>query len=403
MLPGQPTSRPIIQLAACTAIVATALATMAATPRPGPAKTPAMRYHWTTLAPSPLGKRSDPVINWTGKQLIELGGLRKGRPANTGAGYDPATNRWHLIKPVGANVGFTGAVTAWTGTQLFVTNGQPGRCPAPSTVCRPLAGLYDPATNEWTTTVWPRKLTGFAPTSAVWTGHLVVLAAVRVSPQVNHSQLAVATYTPATKRWQLITPAPIRRHPVQDAVMVPTPRGVILWTPWNRVKKIKNGSEGWSGTDIRILRSSGNWHRYTGSWPQDQTITDPTFTGKSVLVSPGGIWCGNCSPPLAVFDGYFVNPATLHRSIIKGGPLGQSEPGYVWTGRQIFAVNLDASITGPRLRIRPDDLAAYNPATKAWHLLPALPRRPDLAGIPVWADRELLALTASGRLWALRK
>lgn len=59
------------------------------------------RYHWSSLPPSPLGPRSQPLLTWTGRYLIELGGAHRGHdvPQN-GASYDAATHRWRRVAPV---------------------------------------------------------------------------------------------------------------------------------------------------------------------------------------------------------------------------------------------------------------------------------------------------------------
>ncbi len=391
----------LTQLSIWSALAISVVATMAAAPPKAGAAHSAGRYHWTLGKRSPLGAHAAPVLVWTGKDLVELGGLWRGNTTNNGAVYDPATKRWHTIAPVTANVGFSSAVTAWTGHQLFVADGVTDSCPPTEPVvrCLPHAGLYDPATNKWTYTLMPRKLEGYVPQAAVWTGRDVLVAEVHGS----HGQLAVASYRPATNRWQLITPPVLARHPVQDVAMVAAGHQVIAWSLWARTTKIKHGSQTAFGVDTWTLGSVGSWHRYTGRWPQDETITDPIYTGSAVLVSPGQFWCGDiCPGPLVPFPGYFVNPVSLHRSVIPGGPLRLAVPAFTWAGHRIIATDLDATVSGPHLHLRPDDLASYNPTTRRWQLLPVLPGRPAIGTAPVWDGHELLALTNDGALWALR-
>jgi hypothetical protein len=80
-----------------------------------------------------------------------------------------------------------------------------------------------------------------------------------------------------------------------------------------------------------------------------------------------------------------------------------NEPLFVWTGRAIIAVNLGAIVDGPGVRIRPDDMAMYNPAIKRWFRLAAAPGRPAVSDAPVWTGTELLTLTDAGRLLAFRR
>src|SRR5262249_24614879 len=159
------------------------------------------RFRWSKLPPSPLGPRSVPIVTWTGKYLIELGGVKKGSSQDDRAGLDPATRRRPPIaSPVGMNGGFLDAVPPWTGPQLFVSNNQEESCPGPATPnCWPHAGLYDPATNRWSETKLPVPMYGLSLMAAVWNGGEVILAGVN---HVHHPTMSVAAYTPATNHWQ---------------------------------------------------------------------------------------------------------------------------------------------------------------------------------------------------------
>jgi len=124
------------------------------------------------------------------------------------------------------------------------------------------------------------------------------------------------------------------------------------------VKTYKNGLSDHAGVDVLALSPDGTWRDVTGGWPQNQEVTSPVFTGAAILVSPGQVWCGTrCIPPYTSKPGYFADPATLTRKIIPAGPLGQANPAFIWTGRAIIAVDLDASIGGHgnQRPIRPDE------------------------------------------------
>lgn len=373
-------------------------ASASSTSRPAVSSRPLLAaFHWARLRPSPLGPRSQPILAWTGKELIELGGLRKGNTTQDGAAYDPATGRWHKIAPMRVNVGFDNATAAWTGHQLFVTNGQVASCLAgqPLSNCLPRAGLYDPATNHWTTTLLPKAMEGMSPQASVWTGRDVVLAAANE----NRGGMAVASYSPATRRWKVITPRLPSRHPAAFVALADAPGRVLLWAAWDRFK----GNGLYWGVDVETLTRDGRWRDVTGDWPQDHSLTGFADTRRGILVSPSEFWCGPCPGPYVAFPGFFANPVTLHRTAIKAGPLGQAVPLFIWTGRAIIAVNLGASVDGPGVRIRPDDMAMYIPATKHWFRLAAAPGRPAVSVTPVWTGTELLTLTDRGRLLAFRR
>jgi len=373
------------------------------TPRPGSGPTAAQlaRFRWSALPASPLGPRFQPITVWTGHELLELGGVVKGSTSYQGAAFDPATGRWRQIAATGGNVGFSGAVTVWTGRQLFVSNGQYESCLTSGGIanCLPHAGLYDPMTNRWSLTPLPQPMDGLTLMGAVWTGRDVVLAGVNVSG----NRLGVASYNPAANRWQMITPRLPAGHPAQDVTLVATPGRLILWSLWSR--RSKGGFSGYAGVDVLALGRDGSWHDVTGNWPQNQTVTSPAFTGSAILISPGQIWCGStCSHPYAYLKGYFADPATLARTTVPLGPLGQTNPPFVWTGRAIIAFNLDASISGPGgFRIRPDDMALWDPAASRWRTLPPPPGHPPISTIPLWTGTNLLALTDQGTLLSFHR
>ena len=369
---------------------------------PGPTAAELARFRWSDLPASPLGPRTQPILAWTGKELLELGGLKDGSTTYDGAAFDPADGRWHRIATMHANVGLWHAVSVWTGRQLFVADGQFSSCltvPGRSThlaACLPRAGLYDPATNRWSTTLLPQAMYGLSLQAAEWTGSQVILAGVNA----NHGRLGIAAYDPATNRWQMITPKLPAGHPTRSIAMVTAPGRLILWSLWDRLRTTKDGFSDRAGIDVLAMGADPTWHDVTGDWPQEQNISTPALAGQEILISPGQTWCGTrCSPPPPGSPGYFADPATLTRTTIPPGPLGQTTPAFIWTGRTIIAINLDASITGPgSRRIRPDDLALYDPASTRWRELPSPPRSPPLSTTPIWAGSELLALTDHGAL-----
>ena len=104
------------------------------------------RGRWSVLAASPLGSRQGPVVAWTGKELLEIGGWEGNAAPREGAAFDPADGRWRRIAPAPVPVGAL-AASVWTGTRLFVFGGQlrDGTTPGP-------ADLYDPASGRWAVT-----------------------------------------------------------------------------------------------------------------------------------------------------------------------------------------------------------------------------------------------------------
>ena len=356
------------------------------------------RFRWLALASSPLGARTDPVLAWTGRELIELGGTKQGVTQNDGAVFDSATGRWALIAHVKGNVGFSNAVNVWTGRQLFVTNGQAASCPggAPVTRCLPRAGLYDPATNRWTTTLLPKQLGGLTLAGAAWTGRDVVLAGTSFA----HPRLAVAAYTPATGRWRMITPRLPRHPPPSSAAIVAAQSRVLLWSLWARDIAKKDGGTIRSGVDVYSLAPSGRWRDITGSWPQARSVDGPVSAGGKILIPPAQIWCGACPHPFGESPAKLADPRTLALTTIPESPLGTRPPIQppIWLLTDSAVV---AGTTAPNGRLT--QLAAYDPQSRRWYVLPSPPARPALAADPLPAGNRLFVLTQSGALLSLQK
>jgi hypothetical protein len=364
-------------------------------------------FRWSILASSLLGHRSQPLLAMADGKLLELSGLANvtsrspGSVSPAAAAFDPATGRWHRIASIpgiaASSPGSWNPVIAPAGRELLVANGPVGSCAAG---CWPGAALYDPAANRWSRLTPPRQLDGLAIQAASWTGQKIIVAAVDSA----HEKLGVAAYDPATRHWQVITPALPRRHPPRIAAMAAADGRVILWSLWDRVTATRDGFSEYAGVDVLAMRHLGTWRNVTGRWPQDQLVTSPVPAGTAILVSPGQIWCGwYCIPPYTWNPGYFANPATLARTIIPSGPLGEVNPAFIWAGNAIIAVNLGSSVSGPGIQIQPDDMALWDPASRHWTRLPAPPGRPAMSVTPLWTGTELLALTDNGQLLSLHR
>ncbi len=368
----------------------------------GPTARQISQFVWAGLQTSPLGARSQPILAWTGSELLEIGGLAGNRVHSDAAAYSLDTGSWHRIATAPGVVGATAGSSVWTGHELFVVGGRIS--PSTDALVGPWAGLYNPSDNRWTATLLPSQMAGLNAMSVAWTGREVIVAGTNT----NSQQLGVAAYNPVTRHWQVITPGLPSGHPPRYAAVVATSDRVILWSFWDVAKTYSGGASDYAGVDVLVLGADGTWREVTGHWPQEQFVMSPIFTGSQILVSPSGIWCGEiCSPPGGAGDpGYFADPATLHRTVIPGGPIGRTTPVFIWTGGEIIAVNLNVggelSAHGPA--VRPDDMAMWDPASARWSRLPAPPGYPSLAATPIWAgsriwaEDRLLALASNGEL-----
>jgi hypothetical protein len=354
--------------------------------------------HWSVLARSPLGRRAEPSVVWDGHELLELGGGtvagHRNVSMNAGAAFNPKTERWHRVAPAPGEVHPGGNAAVWTGRAAFVYHN-----PAVWDVAGGVAGLYNPATNRW-------RVTGGVPVgpfndaTAVWTGHRVILAGITSS---NRPGLEVAGYAPATDQWMRMHPGIPRRHPPVAMAMVETNEGVLLWSLWSRTHQIsRNSYTVYSGVDVFRLTPTGRWIKVTGHWPQHQTVDDPVFTGRKVLLAPGQIWCGVCSHPGPVDEhGFIVDPRTLHMREIPHGPLDDLGPQILWTGHSELSLNPRGEISGPHAHVYPGDIATWYPRARKWIRGPRAPK--SIGDAPaLWTGKRLLVLAQDGHLLAYR-
>src|SRR5262249_7094247 len=157
------------------------------------------------------------------------------------------------------------------------------------------AGLYDPDSNQWTTTQLPTQMFRLPSMTSTWTGRNVILAGVTLG--INR-RLEVASYDPVTDRWTMITPALPAGHTPSYAAVLATSDRVIMWVPWTHVQ-LKRQSAFRFGTDVLALRGDGRWQDVTGTWPQRQTIYEPAFTGTEILIPTSENRCVTPSCPIS--------------------------------------------------------------------------------------------------------
>jgi len=253
---------------------------------------------------------------------------------------------------------------------------------------RGAAALYDPAASRWTVIGLPHELLGAAQLTAAWTGRDIIVASIGIAG----AHFQVAAYEPAAARWTMITPKLPRGHLPQELAMVGTPDHVLLWTFWARGRTLSKTSYVIiPGVDLFALARSGRWTNVTGHTPQAQYVQSPVDAGGRILYL-ASTWCGSCSHPAPMLVPRLVSAATRAPVSITPGQLRQGGD-WLWTGASIVLISWP-----PRGK---PAMAAYDPATRTWHLLARPPR--DQEPTPVWAGRQLLALTSAGAFWAFHR
>ena len=240
----------------------------------GPTAAQLARYRWSKLAPSPLGRSGESIVAWAGNELLEIGYLRNAGASTASAAFDPVAGRWHLIAPEPTLIDPRTALTAWTGHQLFVV-GVPANCAGIGLpgACAPEVQAYDVAANQWSTAKLPSSFEHLEPLAAAWTGHQLVVA----GSILRHGEIGVAAYSPASRRWRVITPRLAVRHPLWNPVGIfPTGHGLILWTSWMHVSDKAGSHRLRFGAEVFIRDKAGTWSNHSAGWPKSAFVAAPT-------------------------------------------------------------------------------------------------------------------------------
>ena len=396
----------VVVAVACVGIFVASFALGAVTQTGGPVTGPraARLAHgrWRVLARSPLGRRANGTVVWTGRQLLEAGGETPGRfgdgvggTVHTGAAaFDPRTGTWRTMDPLPNASLAVNALPVWTGSSLFLL-AQPQ---SPAAISPALAAVYNPAAGSWSPTPPAPIDAPSVGAAAVWSGRRVVVATI-AGDFVHGTTLTTAAYDPAAGEWSTIPLTLPRGHGAAAVAMVATRSSVVLWSLWSRSHEYSLGNFTiYSGVDV--FRLVGHrWIRQRVGWPQHRTVDQPLFTASRILLGASQIWCGICSHPAPIdTNGWTVDPATLRVSGLPHGPLDDLQPQILWSGAAEIALNAGGEIVGPRVRMLPGGIACLDVREMRWYRGPRAPLKIAFGMPAVWDGSHLLALAADGQL-----
>jgi hypothetical protein len=197
---------------------------------------------------------------WTGTEMLVFG-------AGTNARYDPATDSWAPITANGAPVGTVGMSAIWTGSRMIVWGGsQAFSCPALEG-CSSAGGAYDPATDTWEAIApvgAPSARTGHA---AAWTGsEMAIWGGLERSGQYVNSG---ALYDPETKTWRPMA-ASCAASPRSGHTATWNGGEMIIWGGWNLDGSVHTGSrydpvaDAWEHVSVANVSTEPDFH--TALW-----------------------------------------------------------------------------------------------------------------------------------------
>jgi hypothetical protein len=241
------TSRLVRRLAGVALVLPLAACGPGAAPKePGTAPT-ATSAGWERVEGFPLSPRTDPVVAWTGSEVIVVGGntgwvcpphadcTSPTELASDGAAYDPATRSWRSLEPApvglwnswggGWDSALVGDVLVVRGTKNATWQG------------------YDVAGDTWSTLTPPAGFDGQLSASG---GRLWALSDHRImswDPATDDVRVE-ASYTPA--------------RPLQDAQLFVTPAGPVL--SGSRYHDVAPDEP--TLTQVDVPDAAGGWRRF---------------------------------------------------------------------------------------------------------------------------------------------
>jgi hypothetical protein len=284
---------------------------------------------WTPLSTGPgaPSSRTNHTAVWTGREMIVWGG-REGPwdDLNTGARYDPTTDRWaatssRLGKAAGTGVPVPRAyhTAVWTGREMIVWGGI-----SHLEWLRNSGGRYDPATDSWTTVSARNAPSARMVHTAIWTGRDMIVWGGYPFTQSG------GRYDPVTDTWQATS----------------TDAGVPSARYWHTAV--------WTGREMIVW---GGLFHYPYSCPVDGGRYDPwvdawiptstaagmpaprwghtaVWTGSEMIV-----WGGGGFDSGIAYNGGRYDPAADSWTETSTGP-GVPSPRYfataVWTGSEMI-------------------------------------------------------------------
>lgn len=136
--------------------------------------------------------------------------------------------------------------------------------------------------------------------------------------------------------------------------------------------------------------AKGSWSRFPRGPLSPRTGQLEVWTGRELIVWGGTPSCdGSCGP---VDDGAAYNPATHRWRMLPPSPLSsRSDAGAVWTGSEMVVIGGEGH-SGESL----DNAAAYDEATNTWTRLPSPPIAGEQVIDALWTGRQVVVLSGVG-------
>lgn len=349
---------------------------------------PAAEPGWAEMADAPIAPRSyhltlamdDEILVWGGMELEPNEPDADGDAIPTmpvdGAVYDPVADSWRTI-PDAPLPGSASGV--WTGTEAILVSGGPPLTTPDMAGGPPEAAAFDPATDTWRTLAAPPE--DLAPTgiTTVWTGtHVVALQSGTAFPEDDPVPTAVGVYDPATDTWTT--------GATTDAL---SPTATAVWTGTEVLVVASANTDPSDGTyDEMLLRAydpaADTWRSIPwGLEGGDRSFPVVAWTGDRLFVA-GGLTYGD-DPEGRAQDAALLDPVTGTWTPTARPPaavFGPDEGASPWTGEQVVALSAGQHPLAPS---DPSPVLAYDLATDTWSEGPVRPGPAVERSTAVWA------------------
>jgi len=314
---------------------------------PGLSRQAAAQGIWTATSTvnAPSGRELHSAV-WTGSKMIVWGGLDGlGCQSAPGGIYDPATDTWATISTLNAPARGGGQAVVWTGSKMIVWGGDD--CTVGTYTSA--GGVYDPATDSWTT-----MSTANAPTprwmpNAVWTGSQMIVwgGSDATTALVNTGGI----YDPASDTWTTIS-----------TTNAPAPRFMpaAVWTGSMMIV--------WGGEDGSLgpVNTGGGYDPATDTWTATSMVNVPSAREEHTGVWTGSrlvVWGGIDLNPYSTNTGGIYDPASdsWAATSMTNAPAARYEHTAVWTGAKMIVWS-GVSPSGEWVATG----GVYDPTTDSW-------------------------------------
>jgi N-acetylneuraminic acid mutarotase len=327
---------------------------------------PGARYdpvtdNWRSISTqgAPLGRVSHTAI-WTGSQMVVWGGSTSpGSPygTQTGARYDPVTDRWSTTSGVGAPSARAAHTAVWTGRYMLVWGGYATNSFGAAGPPLKTGGRYDPQTDSWSPTSTIGAPTARSAHTAVWTGSHMVIWGGEGYPGALHN--TGGRYDPGTDSW---TPTSTDGAPMARVAhaAIWTGSEMLVWGGYGYVGAREGGPVSYE------LNSGARYDPSLDRWVPMSTVQAPA--GRTFFTA---IWTGHL---MVVWGGYAgvtatktggrYDPATdtWASTSLTGAPSARLSHTAVWTGHVMVTWGGSFFFLGPPANTG----GRYDPLSDSW-------------------------------------